>query len=140
MAEAERALAQRIAARWFERCQDGAVLSRDELVEMIEDELTPAISRLRDWIVDLHSGIYINCVYCGHRYGPKETTPVSMADALKLHIAQCPEHPMSELLKAGDKLVAHLDARIDAAPSNAKPVFHGLVEMITALARARCQI
>lgn len=26
------------------------------------------IKRLRDWMNDLQSGMYINCVYCGHRY------------------------------------------------------------------------
>lgn len=55
------------------------------------------IDRLRQWINDLQSGMYVNCVYCGHQYGPSETTPVSMADALKAHIEQCPEHPMSHL-------------------------------------------
>lgn len=55
------------------------------------------IARLKQWIADLQSGMYINCVYCGHRYGPGETTPVSMADALKAHIEVCPEHPMSKL-------------------------------------------
>lgn len=53
--------------------------------------------RLKAWVDDLHSGMYVNCVYCGHRYGPGETTPVSMGDALKAHIEQCPEHPMSKL-------------------------------------------
>jgi hypothetical protein len=52
-----------------------------------------------EWVDDLQSGMYVNCVYCGHRYGPGETTPVSMANALKLHISTCPKHPMSELRK-----------------------------------------
>jgi hypothetical protein len=55
------------------------------------------IERLRQHVADLQSGMWINCVYCGHRYGPGETTPVSMADALKAHIETCPEHPMSAL-------------------------------------------
>ena len=54
----------------------------------------------RRWVSDLQSGMYVNCVYCGHRYGPKETTPVSMADALKAHVSTCPKHPMSALLAA----------------------------------------
>jgi hypothetical protein len=63
---------------------------------------TPAqtIARLRKWIDDLQSGMYINCVYCGHHYGPKDKVPTSMADALKLHIASCPQHPMHDLLNA----------------------------------------
>jgi hypothetical protein len=43
--------------------------------------------------------MYINCVYCGHRYGPKDKVPATMADALKQHIEQCPSHPMSVLKK-----------------------------------------
>lgn len=59
--------------------------------------------QLQRWVDDLQSGLYINCVYCGHRYGPKETTAatipeaktLSMREALRLHIAACPEHPLS---------------------------------------------
>ena len=54
--------------------------------------------RLVDWVVDLQSGLYVNCVYCGHRYGPGETTPTSMADVLKEHIGTCTEHPLSAAL------------------------------------------
>ncbi|HWF03412.1 MAG TPA: hypothetical protein VHA06_06980 [Candidatus Angelobacter sp.] len=57
-------------------------------------------TRLRRWIDDLQSGMYISCVYCGHRYGPKDKVPTSMADALKLHISACPEHPMHVVLEA----------------------------------------
>ena len=63
--------------------------------------------RLRKWVEDIQSGMYVNCVYCGHRYGPGDATPVSMADALKAHVEQCPEHPMKELR---DLLVAIQDA------------------------------
>ncbi len=62
--------------------------------------LANEIERLNAWVDDLQSGMYVNCVYCGHRYGPGETTPVSMADALKVHISQCPEHPMSAMREA----------------------------------------
>jgi hypothetical protein len=55
------------------------------------------IALMEKWVNDLHSEMYINCVYCGHRYGPKESTPVSMADILKEHIEKCPKHPMSKL-------------------------------------------
>lgn len=64
--------------------------------------------RLRAWIDDLQSGMYVNCVYCGHRYGPGETTPVSMADSLKAHIEQCPKHPMSTLKAENERLKAEL--------------------------------
>ena len=63
--------------------------------------------RLTAWVEDLQFGMYVNCVYCGHRYGPGETTPVSMADALKEHVEQCPEHPMSALRAEVDRWVGH---------------------------------
>lgn len=60
-------------------------------------ELYNRIAELEQWVADLQSGMYVNCVYCGHRYGPNEDTPVSMADVLKEHVEACPEHPMSKL-------------------------------------------
>ena len=63
-------------------------------------ELEAALRQAENWIADLQSGMYVNCVYCGHRYGPSKTTPVSMADVLKAHIENCPEHPMSKLRDA----------------------------------------
>lgn len=56
------------------------------------------VKRLQAWVHDLQSGMYINCVYCGHRYGPREDTPCTMADVLKEHIEQCPEHPLSHAM------------------------------------------
>jgi hypothetical protein len=58
------------------------------------------ILRLEAWTADLLSGMYVNCVYCGHRYGPEKETPVAMAEVLKAHIAECPEHPISGLIRA----------------------------------------
>jgi hypothetical protein len=66
----------------------------------IEYVLSEEIDRYKQWIDDLQSGMYINCVYCGHRYRPSESAPAIMADVLKEHILQCPEHPMSHLLTA----------------------------------------
>ena len=57
------------------------------------------IERLKAWVNDLQAGMYINCVYCGHRYGPDTEVPESMAEVLKEHIEQCPEHPMSKIKK-----------------------------------------
>lgn len=54
-------------------------------------------ARLRTWVNELHAGMTVNCVYCGHNYGPSKDTPVAMADVLKAHIEVCPEHPMSKL-------------------------------------------
>lgn len=61
------------------------------------DALEADVAEARKWVNDLHSGMYVNCVYCGHRYGPKDEVPATMADALKAHIERCPKHPMSEL-------------------------------------------
>jgi hypothetical protein len=68
------------------------------------------IGRLRRWVSDLQSGMYVNCVYCGHRYGPKDQVMSSMADALKLHVASCQAHPMARLvaeLKDIDDVLAY---------------------------------
>jgi hypothetical protein len=66
----------------------------EDISNMVSD-LERTTARLRQWIDDLQAGCYINCVYCGHRYGPDSEVPASMAEALKEHIEQCPEHPLS---------------------------------------------
>jgi hypothetical protein len=53
------------------------------------------LDRLEKWVDDLQSGMYINCVYCGHRYGPDDNTNPPMRKALEEHIATCPKHPLS---------------------------------------------
>jgi hypothetical protein len=71
------------------------------------DELEAEIAQLEKWVSDLQSGMFINCVYCGHRYGPGASTAESIpasqnktvAQALTEHIAMCPKHPMSKLKK-----------------------------------------
>lgn len=73
--------------------------------------LRAEVERYRAWVGDLQSGMYVNCVYCGHRYGPGETTPVSMADALKAHVEECPHHPMSALRRENERLKAKLSER-----------------------------
>lgn len=70
----------------------------------LESTAHKEIKRLRKWINDLQAGCYINCVYCGHRYGPNDEVPASMADVLKEHVEQCPEHPMSALKQEVEKL------------------------------------
>ena len=60
-------------------------------------EIHAEVERLKAWVDDLQSGMYINCVYCGHRYGPDTEVPSSMAAVLKEHVEQCPDHPMSKL-------------------------------------------
>lgn len=75
----------------------GEWVQRDDFYWVLRLPDPDEIARLRQWVEDLQSGMYVNCVYCGHRYGPDDTTPVSMADALKEHVEKCPEHPMSHL-------------------------------------------
>lgn len=87
------------------------LISDDEYAELVQvqgavarlesyDELRARMQRLEQWVADLQSGMFVNCVYCGHRYGPRNTTPVAMADVLKEHVQACPEHPMAKLRKA----------------------------------------
>lgn len=75
----------------------------DDLLQELREQvasLTQELEEARRWVNDLQSGMYINCVYCGHRYGPKDKVPCTMANALKQHIEQCPKHPMSALKKS----------------------------------------
>lgn len=76
-------------------------------------EACNAHDRLKQWVDDLQSRMFVNCVYCGHRYGPQHRTPITMADVLKQHIEQCPEHPMSTLKKQRDMLLAAAQSLTD---------------------------
>ena len=79
----------------------------ENMVKMVDEATAKEhaeTERLKQWVNDLQSGMYINCVYCGHRYGPKDKVPSTMADALKEHIEKCPKHPMSALKKENDDL------------------------------------
>lgn len=93
---------------------DLTVTERDALeinpIELYESSVArggeelPELVRLRQWVADLQSGMFVNCVYCGHRYGPKENTPVTQADILKAHVEVCPEHPMARLNRENAEL------------------------------------
>ena len=85
----------------------GDYLSLEEVYELIRlqhDE----IATLEQWVDDCQSGNYVNCVYCGHRYGPDDEVKPTMQQALYEHIAVCPKHPLSqaksELASAMDKI------------------------------------
>jgi DNA-directed RNA polymerase subunit RPC12/RpoP len=83
----------------------------DDAPEDPHGECDAEIRRLEQMVDDLQSEMYVNCVYCGHRYGPRETTPVSMADALKAHIETCQKHPMSRMrpaLRESYRLMSYL--------------------------------
>lgn len=64
--------------------------------------LRSELDRHQRWVTDLQSGMYVNCVYCGHRYGPAgsaaDAVPranETMAQALTRHVAECPQHPLA---------------------------------------------
>jgi hypothetical protein len=89
---------------------------------------------LEIWVEDLQSEKYVNCVYCGHRYGPAlcekcdgsgmekirpdhmpdeictwcngtgRGAPVAMADMLTAHVERCPKHPLALMRKALDEV------------------------------------
>jgi len=77
----------------LERLEAENGLLRDENVRLCQ-----RLRRYEEWVQDLQSGMYINCVYCGHRYGPDNEVPAAMADVLKAHIEVCPEHPLSKAM------------------------------------------
>lgn len=85
----------------------------DSTVQLVLD-LSVEVDRLRAWVNDCQSGMYINCVYCGHRYGPRESTPVAMADVLKAHIEKCPKHPLSHAKAEIERLRAIVDKQARA--------------------------
>lgn len=69
------------------------------------------ITRFQQWVEDLQAGMFINCVYCGHRYGPNHEVPASMAEVLKKHIEVCPKHPLSVALATVERLRKELSDR-----------------------------
>jgi hypothetical protein len=88
-------------ADYCPRCQDeadGRSMREGKGAAELE-RLQAENARLQQWVADCQSGMYVNCVYCGHRYGPEDEVPVAMAEVLKQHIAICPKHPMSALLE-----------------------------------------
>lgn len=89
--------------KWFDiECQANGCQS------LFLNEAREEIARLRQWIDELQSGMFVNCVYCGHCYGPDSEAPRSMAEVLKQHVERCPEHPMSALLRESEELRAEL--------------------------------
>src|SRR3990167_837079 len=107
--------AQQVAKAWLDRWNlryphDPAECHLASIIAAFAVEVAEEQTReLKQWVDDLQSGMYVNCVYCGHRYGPGETTPVTMADALKAHVEQCLSHPMSALKAREARLREALD-------------------------------
>lgn len=89
---------------WEQKHPDNCLIAK----KCVSD-LRSEVKRLEGWVSDLQSGMWINCVYCGHRYGPDDEVPASMAEVLKEHIEQCPEHPMSKLKEENASLKKQLE-------------------------------
>ena len=69
-------------------------------------------NRLLQWISDLHSGVYVNCVYCGHRYGPYGERPAQAV--LTEHVENCPQHPLA----AAKKRITELEQQLHRKNTN----------------------
>lgn len=88
-------------------CDDGDDDAMAEMYQRDHVRWKAERAKLEQWVADLQSGMFINCVYCGHRYGPKEShadaaprAGETMAAALKRHVESCPKHPMAALRAA----------------------------------------
>jgi len=83
--------------------------------------LRARVQELEQWVNDLQGGRYINCVYCGDRYGPADEVPATIAQVLKEHIERCPVHPMSALRARCEDLESSLEtARSELASYEAR--------------------
>jgi len=79
---------------------DGPPELQIKQLRMQVDTLRGDLQRYRVWVDDLQAGMYVNCVYCGHRYGPgSKPLAATQQQVLHEHIAQCPEHPLSDALE-----------------------------------------
>jgi hypothetical protein len=66
-----------------------------------EKELIEEIATLQRWIDDLHSGMYLNCLYCGFRHSVGATR-----QEMQEHIFYCEKHPLSKLKARCEELTA----------------------------------
>lgn len=82
----------------------GIVVDAVPVAERECAQLRQEVQRLTQWVNDLQAGSYITCVYCGHRYGPDDEVPTTMAAVLTEHVEQCPKHPMSALRQENERL------------------------------------
>ena len=77
---------------------------------------------LEQWVHDCQAGMYINCVYCGYRYGPDDEVAPTMQQALYDHIAECPKHPLSAMKRRAERAEARL-AHPEDAPGGPWEIF-----------------
>lgn len=102
----------------FQDVEDQVTNLKRDLKDMREENrfLREEAARLENWVADCQSGMWVNCVYCGYRYGRVDDTPVAMADVLKEHIEQCPKHPMSALKRNYERALSALQLYCEADP------------------------
>jgi len=97
-------------------------------------------TQLKQWVSDLQSGRYVNCVYCGWNFGLSETTPTSMADILREHIEQCEAHPMSALKAQNERLRSALEERLTKAAKNEGTLLESLQAALVEIERLRAGV
>lgn len=95
---------------------EGQIEKRDKVLV----EQHAEIDRLNKWVSDLQSHLYINCVYCGHRYAPG--TGPAMQQVLYDHIKVCPKHPLAAALKEIERLKEELKNYDEATARDVKYV------------------
>ena len=61
------------------------------------DRAIREIHKLRSWVNDLQSQLFLNCVYCGHRTDPEDYHEQEVWQVLQEHAEQCEHHPMYTL-------------------------------------------
>ena len=62
---------------------------REVAMETVIDQQRAEIERLKQWVEDLQGEAWVNCVYCGFRFGPVEKFPVSTTEIFTKHLRQC---------------------------------------------------
>lgn len=71
-----------------------------------------SLDKLEQWIDDLSSHMYINCVYCGHRFCKQSESGQHPVKKLTEHMEHCSKHPMSKLIVENKRLRAELKNQI----------------------------
>lgn len=48
-----------------------------------------SVARLRQWVEDLQGDCWVNCIYCGWRFGPMKELPFSTREVFTGHLKKC---------------------------------------------------
>ena len=82
---------------------------KDENIEKAEE-----IKTLKGWINGLPQ-LYVNCVYCGHRFKPNPEVFPSQTDVVREHMEKCSKHPLfqaNQKIKELKKVIEELEKRL----------------------------